>query len=115
MGSPVSPARRATASPGDQVLCPCADLRPLGGDVLEHVAAVVVGHGKLGGLALRLLTDWLHHWRRRWPGTGALHLLIDNQTAKTTGRASDHWISVPVRGRDATLERLRVTGHSKKP
>lgn len=43
MGSPVCSARRATASLGEQVSGPCADLLPLGGDVLEHVAAVVVG------------------------------------------------------------------------
>ncbi|MGX1135736.1 hypothetical protein RKD49_007926 [Streptomyces glaucescens] len=35
-------------------------------------------------------------------------LLINNQTANTTGRAGNHWISAPMRGQDATLERLRV-------
>lgn len=46
--------------------------------------------------------------RRRCPSTANLHLLINNQTANTTGRASNHWISAPMRGQDATLERLRV-------
>ena len=37
-----------------------------------------------------------------------LHPLINNQTANTTGRVSNHWISAAMRGQDATLERLRV-------
>lgn len=62
----------------------------------------------LDDLTLKLLLDWLEHRRRRWPNTANLHLLINNQTAKTTGRASNHWISAAMRGQDATLERLRV-------
>ncbi|WP_426567368.1 hypothetical protein [Streptomyces canus] len=58
--------------------------------------------------ALMLDEDWLEHRRNRWPNTANLHLLINNQTANTTGRASNHWISAPMRGQDATLERLRV-------
>ncbi|MGW6456436.1 hypothetical protein ACWF94_10985, partial [Streptomyces sp. NPDC055078] len=57
---------------------------------------------------LKLLTDWLDHRRHRWPSTANLHLLINNQTANATGRAGNHWISAPMRGQDATLERLRV-------
>ncbi|MFE4874614.1 hypothetical protein [Streptomyces sp. NPDC056682] len=37
-----------------------------------------------------------------------LHPLINNQTANTTGRAGNHWISAAMRGQDAPLERLRV-------
>ncbi|MGW6837045.1 hypothetical protein ACWGCI_27085 [Streptomyces sp. NPDC054949] len=62
----------------------------------------------LDDLILKLLTDWLDHRRHRWPSTANLHLLINNQTANTTNRASNHWISAPMRGQDATLERLRV-------
>ncbi|MCX4486378.1 MULTISPECIES: hypothetical protein [Streptomyces] len=50
----------------------------------------------LDDLTLKLLTDWLDHRRRRWPNTANLHLLIKNQTANTTGRASNYWISAPV-------------------
>ncbi|MEU4097468.1 hypothetical protein [Streptomyces sp. NPDC026673] len=57
---------------------------------------------------MQLLLDWLEHRRRRWPTTANLHLLINNQTANTTSRASNHWISAPMRGQEATLERLRV-------
>ncbi|WP_405966668.1 hypothetical protein OG613_06015 [Streptomyces sp. NBC_00015] len=62
----------------------------------------------LDDLTLKLLTGSLNHRRRRWPSTANLHLLINNQTANTTGRASNHWISAPLRGQDASLERLRV-------
>ncbi|WP_267242263.1 hypothetical protein [Streptomyces sp. PR69] len=62
----------------------------------------------LDDLTLKLLTDWPGRRRRRWPSTANLHLLINNQTANTTNRASNHWISAPMRGQDATLERLRV-------
>ncbi|MFF3390220.1 hypothetical protein ACFYW1_04735 [Streptomyces sp. NPDC002669] len=62
----------------------------------------------LDDLTLQLLLDWLEHRRRRWPTTANLYLLINNQTANTTSRASAHWISAPMRGQEATLERLRV-------
>lgn len=35
-------------------------------------------------------------------------MLINNQTATKTSRASNHWISSSMRSQDATLERLRV-------
>ncbi|MFF0431736.1 hypothetical protein ACFYU9_05855 [Streptomyces sp. NPDC004327] len=54
------------------------------------------------------MVEWLDYRRRRWPSTSNLHLLINNQTANTTSRASDHWVSVPTWGQDATLERLRA-------
>ncbi|MEV8529511.1 hypothetical protein AB0451_36215 [Streptomyces sp. NPDC052000] len=59
-------------------------------------------------LTMQLLLDWLEHRHRRWPNTANLHPLINNQTANTTGRAGNHWISAAMRGQDATLERLRV-------
>ncbi|MFE7568967.1 hypothetical protein ACFU76_18720 [Streptomyces sp. NPDC057539] len=62
----------------------------------------------LNDLTLKLLLDWLEHRRNRWPNTANLHLLINNQTATKTSRASNHWISTAMRGQDATLERLRV-------
>ncbi|MFB7189400.1 hypothetical protein ACFCZT_29690 [Streptomyces sp. NPDC056230] len=62
----------------------------------------------LDDLTLKLLLDWLEHRRNRWPNTANLHLLINNQTATKTSRASNHWISASMRGQDATLERLRV-------
>ncbi|WP_331773273.1 hypothetical protein OG948_58805 (plasmid) [Embleya sp. NBC_00888] len=63
---------------------------------------------RLDDLTLKLLLDWLEHRRHRWPNTANLHLLINNQTATRTGRASNHWISAAMRGQDATLARLRV-------
>ncbi|MDQ0772974.1 hypothetical protein QF026_001440 [Streptomyces aurantiacus] len=52
--------------------------------------------------------EWLEHWRERWPNTADLHLLIINQTATGTGRASNRWVRGSLRGQGATLERLRV-------
>ncbi|MEV8457602.1 hypothetical protein AB0467_33855 [Streptomyces sp. NPDC052095] len=63
---------------------------------------------QLDDLTLKLLLEWLEHRRSRWPNTANLHLLINNQTATKTSRASNHWISAAMRGQTATLERLRV-------
>lgn len=62
----------------------------------------------LDDLTLRLLLDWLEHRRSWWPITANLHLLINNQSATKTSRASNHWISATLRGQDATPEGLRV-------
>ncbi|MGW2082878.1 hypothetical protein ACWCOW_39315, partial [Streptomyces sp. NPDC001939] len=62
----------------------------------------------LDDLTRKLLLDWLEHRRRRWPNTAHLRLLINNQTAAKTSRASNHWISAAMRGQDATRERLQV-------
>ncbi|MFE7392368.1 ATP-binding protein [Streptomyces sp. NPDC057582] len=42
------------------------------------------------------------------PDRPAVHLLINNQAANTASRAGNHWICAPMRGQEATLERLRV-------
>lgn len=65
-------------------------------------------HKAVTQLTLKLTLHWPEHRRNRWPNTARLHLLITNQTADTTGRASNHWISAATRGQDATLDRLRV-------
>ncbi|MGX1127878.1 hypothetical protein RKD49_000068 [Streptomyces glaucescens] len=76
---------------------------------LGHRRLTIAGRARpLDDLTLKLLTDWLDHRRRLWPSTAHLHLLINNQTVNTTSRTSNHWISAPMRGQDATLERLRV-------
>lgn len=62
----------------------------------------------LDDLTLKLLLEWLEYRRERWPHTANLHLLINNQTATGTGRASNRWVRGPLRGQEATLERLRV-------
>ncbi|WP_329580177.1 hypothetical protein [Streptomyces sp. NBC_01361] len=69
----------------------------------------------LDGLPLKLLADWLDYRYFRWPSTANFHLLINNQTANTTGRASNHWISAPMRGQDATWSGSASTGNSKRP
>ncbi|WP_435057062.1 hypothetical protein [Streptomyces sp. bgisy060] len=62
----------------------------------------------LDDLTPKPLLDWLEHRRTRWPNTANLHLLINNQTANRTTRASNHRISAAMRGQAATLERLHV-------
>lgn len=62
----------------------------------------------LDDLTRKLLLDWPEHRRSRWPNTANLHLLINHQTATTTGHAGNHWISTAMRGQDAAPERLRV-------
>ncbi|MGV9879626.1 hypothetical protein [Streptomyces sp. NPDC003006] len=62
----------------------------------------------LDDLTLKLLLEWLEHRRKRWPSTANLHLLVNSKTAMGTSRVSNHWISAPMRGQKATLERLRV-------
>ncbi|MFF9571477.1 hypothetical protein [Streptomyces sp. NPDC014685] len=57
---------------------------------------------------MKLLLGRLEHRRNRWPNTTNIHLLINNQTATKTSRASNHRISAPMRGQDAALERLRI-------
>jgi hypothetical protein len=77
--------------------------------VLEDAQLTITGRARpLDDLTLELMVEWLEYRRRRWPSTANLNLLINNQTANTTSRASNHWISAPMRGQDATLERLRV-------
>ncbi|MFB6507213.1 hypothetical protein ACFYXP_32745 [Streptomyces sp. NPDC002466] len=69
----------------------------------------------LDDLTLKPLLDWLEHRRNRWPSTANLHLLINNQTATKTSRASNHWISSSTRSQDATLSGSASTGSSKRP
>ncbi|WP_234347419.1 hypothetical protein [Streptomyces specialis] len=69
----------------------------------------------LDDLTLRLLPDWLEHRRNRWPNIANLHLLINNQTATKTSRASDHRISAAMRGQDATRNGSASTANSRRP
>ncbi|MFH8218560.1 hypothetical protein ACH4C2_05135 [Streptomyces sp. NPDC018057] len=52
-------------------------------------------------LTRNLLPDWLEHRRNWWPNTENLHLLISNQTATKTSRASNHWINAAMRYSDS--------------
>ncbi|ONK15570.1 hypothetical protein [Streptomyces sp. MP131-18] len=84
--------------------------------VLGNRRLTVAGRARpLDDLTLKLLIDWLDHRRRRWPSTANLHLLINNQTANTTGRAGNHWISAPMRGRTPLWSGPVSTDSSKGP
>jgi integrase len=82
-----------------------------------HLADADPGSGRLllGGkprplddLTARLLRTWLEARHARWPGTANPHLLINTQTALSTGPASRTWINSALRGHAATIEALRV-------
>ena len=62
----------------------------------------------LDDLTARLLRTWLEARRARWPGTANPHLLINAQTALSTGPASRTWATTTLRGHAATIEALRV-------
>lgn len=56
----------------------------------------------------RALLHWLDYRRTRWPTTINPHLLVNMRTARTTGPVSSYWLNTTFRGRDATLDRLRM-------
>jgi hypothetical protein len=62
----------------------------------------------LDDLTRQLLLAWLEHRRRRWPNTVNPHLIINMNTALTTGPVSSWWIERELRGQAATLDRLRI-------
>ncbi|MGW7045162.1 hypothetical protein ACWGDT_21120 [Streptomyces avermitilis] len=66
-------------------------------------------------LTHQMLLAWLDYRRRRWPNTVNPHLLINQMTALETGPVIGWRITHELHGQDATLERLRVDRHSKKP
>jgi hypothetical protein len=70
---------------------------------------VIDGHARpLDELTRRIIIDWLHSRRDRWPNTTNPHLLITQQTALETGPVGRHWVTEAVRRQAATLERLHV-------
>lgn len=51
----------------------------------------IAGHSRpLDDLTLKLMVERLDYRRHQWPSTTNLHLLINNQPANTTSRASNH-------------------------
>jgi len=63
---------------------------------------------RLDDLTRQALTEWLDHRRRHWPDTANPHLIISRNTAMDNRPASGVWITQHLRGKTATLERLRV-------
>ena len=62
----------------------------------------------LDDLTAHLLRTWLEARHARWPRTANPHLLINAQTALSTGPASRTWACSALRGHAATIEALRV-------
>ncbi|MFD9321274.1 hypothetical protein ACFWDQ_27025 [Streptomyces sp. NPDC060053] len=50
----------------------------------------------------------LDYRRQRWPNTANPHLIVSRHTAMDTRPVSGVWITEALRGRTATLERLRM-------
>lgn len=69
----------------------------------------IAGHERpLDELTHRLLIQWLHYRRERFPNTANPHLLISSQTAIGHGPVTAPWLGRIMRGLTATLDRLRM-------
>ncbi len=76
---------------------------------LPNRRLTIVEHTRpLDELTHRALIQWLDYRRRRWPNTANKHLVINQITANGLGPVSNRWPSEILRGRTATLERLRI-------
>ena len=63
----------------------------------------------LDDLTRQVLLEWLGHRAARWPSTANPHLLVNQQSANGTGPVStSYFAKTALRGKAATLERLRV-------
>jgi hypothetical protein len=63
----------------------------------------------LDDLTRQVLLEWLAHRAARWPSTANPHLLVNQQSANGTGPVStSYFAKTALRGKAATLERLRV-------
>jgi hypothetical protein len=63
----------------------------------------------LDDLTRQVLLEWLAHRGARWPSTANPHLLVNQQSANGTGPVSrSYFATTALRGKAATLERLRV-------
>jgi hypothetical protein len=63
----------------------------------------------LDDLTREVLLEWLAHRAARWPSTANPHLLVNQHSANGTGPAGiGHLYKTVLRGKAATLERLRV-------
>ncbi len=60
-------------------------------------------------LTRKVLLEWLTHRSTRWPSTANPHLLVNQMSANGTGPVStSYFAKTALRGKAATLERLRV-------
>jgi hypothetical protein len=63
----------------------------------------------LDDLTRQVLLEWLAHRGTRWPSTANPHLLVNQHSANGTGPVStSYFAKTALRGKAATLERLRV-------
>ena len=63
----------------------------------------------LDDLTRQVLLEWLAHRSARWPSTANPYLLVNQRSANGTGPVStSYFATAALRGKAATLERLRV-------
>nr|WP_168488276.1 hypothetical protein [Streptomyces sp. RLB1-33]QIY68696.1 hypothetical protein HEP84_05010 [Streptomyces sp. RLB1-33] len=74
----------------------------------DRLITVAGRHRRLDDLTLKVLGDYLHHRRTRWPDTDNPHLLVSTRTAYDTRPVTDYFLSNLFRGHNATLDRLRA-------
>lgn len=68
----------------------------------------IAGHERpLDELTHRLVSEWLHLRRQRWPNTANPYLLVNRETALGHGPVSHTWV-LNLRGLAGTVERLRI-------
>jgi integrase len=70
---------------------------------------VVAGRSRpLDELTYQAFVAWLAYRRDRWPNTANPHVIINQRSAVHAGPVSTLWAKKALRGRTATLERLRI-------
>jgi integrase len=77
---------------------------------LGNQRIVIGGRARpLDDLTRQVLLEWLAHRSARWPSTANPYLLVNQRSANGTGPVStSYFATAALRGKAATLERLRV-------
>jgi hypothetical protein len=116
----VDQAAEAAATPGARLLLVLAAMHAARVKAIREIRLDDAGLGNrriviggrarpLGDLTRQVLLEWLAHRGARWPSTANPHLLASQQSANGTGPVSrSYFATTALRGKAATLERLRV-------
>jgi hypothetical protein len=116
----VDQAAQAATTPGARLLLVLAAMHAARVKAIRELLldAVDLGNRRIviGGrarpldeLTRQVLLEWLAHRSARWPSTANPHLLVNQHSANGTGPVStSYFAKTALRGKAATLERLRV-------
>jgi hypothetical protein len=77
-------------------------------DLGDRLITIAGRDRRLDDLTLKVIRDYRHHRRTRWPNTANPHLLVSARTAYDTRPVTDYFLSNLFRGHNATLDRLRA-------